>query len=527
MKRRTFDDVVDAVKLMTSSKPERCPDNIAVTRRVVAALGLDATLNRLRYVHIAGTKGKGTTATLTSALLRARGLRVGLFTSPHLIDVRERVQINNKLIAKQTFADYFFEMHDRQATLAHSDSHLVRESSRANFFRFMFCLSLYAFEQEKVDCAVLEVGIGGRLDATNIGQPAVCGITALGMDHMDLLGSTVELIAGEKAGILKAGVLCFSDPQRAHPSTRAVLERAGASASAPVLFVDPQLLPIRAWPRFAIGGEHTLANAKLALCLSRTLAGVPVPLGLQKLEIDALSTTTYAGRSQILRRPSAGFTYFLDGAHTPESIAVAAAWFFPSRPVSPTRPSGMIAAGGSLLRDPDAAPGAAATAAASSANVGPVPAKNVLVFYTTRDQRALFKGFYPYVPLLSLVVFVSVDNPKVGNDGSVPDGHDIIVRSTELWREVVREVPCVAIPEVLTDITELETVIVTELQRAKQAPAVAGAGRQPQPQAGEAAGAGPVNVLVTGSLYLIGDFLKLLGHTAAEQEQRSPSPEVR
>ncbi len=497
MRRRSFEDVVEAVKAMTSGKPERCPDNIAVTSRVVQAMGLQDALNRLRCVHIAGTKGKGTTAVFTSALLAARGLRVGLFTSPHLIDVRERVQINNTLIPKQTFADYFFEVHDRQAALQNSESYLVRESSRANFFRFMFCLSLYAFDMEKVDCAVVEVGIGGRLDATNVVKPSACAITALGMDHMELLGDTIELIAGEKAGILKEDVPCYCDPQRTYPSSRAVIQRAAELAKAPVLFLDPEMLPIRSWPKFAVGGEHTVDNAKIALCLSRTLARVPVPLPLEKLEADVLARTTYAGRSQIIRR-SPTFTYFLDGAHTPESVAVAAAWFFP-RPKSPAQRLPSITAGGSLARgDPDAIPGSGRLSPAASAPQG---ARNVLVFYTTRDQKALLKGFFPYIPALSLAVFVNINNPKVSADGQLPDGREIVIRSADLWRELVREVPCVTVPLALSDITDLEALVSSELSKGE--PQGAGA-------------VGPVNVLVTGSLYLVGDYLKLLGYAPAE-----------
>ena len=475
MRRRTFEDVVDAVKVMTGGKPERCPDNISVTSRVVEALGLQDALMRLKYIHVAGTKGKGTTSAFTSQLLESRGYRVGLFTSPHLVDVRERMLINNVLIPKQTFADYFFEVHDRQMRLAEHESLFVREYSRANFFRFMFCLSLYAFDIEKVDVAVMEVGIGGRIDATNVIQPNACAITALGMDHMDLLGNTIEEIAAEKGGIIKKNVPCFCDPQRAYPSTRNVLQKISDKAGGPVIFVDDQLLPIRSWPKLAMGGAHIIDNAKLALCLSRFFAKVPIPLPLEEVESATLARATFAGRSQIMRR-NAAFTYFLDGAHTPESITVAAAWFFP-RPNTPTRVASPVGA-------------------TKDVSAPAIVARNVLVFYTTRDEKSLLTRFLPHVSSIALVIFVAIENPKVSTTGEAPDGREIVSRSTEAWRELAGNVRCVTCTAPFKNVDELEVLVKKELGQAEA----------------------HTNILVTGSLYLVGEFLKMLGHGSESED---------
>ena len=143
-------------------------------------------------------KGKGTTSFLTSELLQVYGAKVGLFTSPHLVDIRERIVVNGEMLSQERFAQYFFDVYDRHESLATSESEIDREvASKANFFRLMFLMSIHAFASEGVDVGVMEVGIGGRLDATNIVQPVACAITSLGMDHMEMLGDTIDKIVRE------------------------------------------------------------------------------------------------------------------------------------------------------------------------------------------------------------------------------------------------------------------------------------------------------------------------------------------
>ncbi|MBQ9338986.1 MAG: bifunctional folylpolyglutamate synthase/dihydrofolate synthase [Paludibacteraceae bacterium] len=147
-------------------------------------------------VHIAGTNGKGSTSHLIAAALQASGLRVGLYTSPHLVDFRERIKINGQMIPEQ-----------RVCRFVEGNKQLL-EDAKLSFFEVATSLAFVYFAEEKVDVAVIEVGLGGRLDATNIIRPLLSVITNIGLDHTDLLGNTLARIAAEKAGIIKCGVPC-------------------------------------------------------------------------------------------------------------------------------------------------------------------------------------------------------------------------------------------------------------------------------------------------------------------------------
>ena len=185
--------------------------------------GLDNTLRlmehvgnphrQLRAVHVAGTNGKGSTCHLTAAVLQAAGLRVGLFTSPHLVSLTERIRINGKPISEEEVA----------AFVAQHRSFL--DEVQPSFFETMTAMAFDYFVREKVDIAVIETGLGGRLDSTNVLTPLLSVITNIGMDHTEFLGNTLTQIAREKAGIIKPGVPCVIG--ETHPQTMNVfLERA-------------------------------------------------------------------------------------------------------------------------------------------------------------------------------------------------------------------------------------------------------------------------------------------------------------
>jgi dihydrofolate synthase/folylpolyglutamate synthase len=178
----------------------------------------------LRALHIAGTKGKGSTAAMATAMLDAAGYKVGWYTSPHLISFRERIRIGSALISEDAVARTVERM--RPALEA------LRETPHGapSFFEAYTLLAFLYFAEQGVDAAVLEVGLGGRLDATNVSRPAVCGITTIGIDHTVELGNTIEAIAGEKAGIIKPGVPVVSAPQRAEAA--AVIESTCAERQA-------------------------------------------------------------------------------------------------------------------------------------------------------------------------------------------------------------------------------------------------------------------------------------------------------
>ena len=185
--------------------------------------GLDNTLRlmkhvgnpheKLRAIHVAGTNGKGSTSHLIAAALQASGLRVGLFTSPHLVSLTERIRINGVPIPEAEVAAFITE---HKAFL---------DELQPSFFETMTALGFWYFVQQKVDIAVVEVGLGGRLDSTNVLTPVLSVITNIGLDHTEFLGNTLQKIAREKAGIIKPGVPCVIG--ETHPLTMNVfLERA-------------------------------------------------------------------------------------------------------------------------------------------------------------------------------------------------------------------------------------------------------------------------------------------------------------
>lgn len=154
-------------------------------------------LDHLQMIHVSGTKGKGSTSAITQSIIQNYdpSIRTGLFTSPHLIAVRERIRINGRPISEEKFAMYFEQVWDKL------------QGEKPLYFRYLTLLALHTFIQEKVHCAILEVGIGGEYDSTNIiEKPVVCGITALGLDHVNVLGSTIDQIAWHKAGIIKVAI---------------------------------------------------------------------------------------------------------------------------------------------------------------------------------------------------------------------------------------------------------------------------------------------------------------------------------
>ena len=150
--------------------------------------------NKFPSFHIAGTNGKGSTSHMLASILQAEGFKVGLYTSPHLLDFRERIRINGKLISKKAVVD-FIEHHQTQI-----------KNIKLSFFELTVGMAFSAFEQAQVDIAIIEVGLGGRLDSTNVITPIVSAITNVDLDHMEFLGNTRKAIALEKAGIFKKNI---------------------------------------------------------------------------------------------------------------------------------------------------------------------------------------------------------------------------------------------------------------------------------------------------------------------------------
>lgn len=274
-------------------------------------LGLDGTRHLLKetlaypahgvtVIHVAGTNGKGSTSAMIDRIARACGKRCGLFTSPHLIDYRERIKVSGQEISEESCAAMLTELRE---ICSRMDPH-------PTFFEITLTLAMRWFRKSNCEVIVLETGMGGRLDATTAVPADVCVITPIGLDHMQWLGNTLEEIATEKAGIFVTGKPIISSPQT--PSVRSVLEKNAGEVRASIEFIDQPLLGYA----MALVGEHQKWNAALAVTALHharfALNSDSVRYGLAHVE--------WPGRFEIIR-PG----IVLDGAHNPHSATVLAA----------------------------------------------------------------------------------------------------------------------------------------------------------------------------------------------------------
>ena len=168
------------------------------TKELLNRLGNPASNSKI--IHVAGTNGKGSVCTFLEGILRANGYKVGTFVSPHLVTMNERIRINGIPVSDESFLEGYNKVRQISERMA------VEGFCHPSFFEFLFGMAMDTFEKNKVDYIVLETGLGGRLDATNVVSPKLCVITSVGLDHTDILGDTIEAIAGEKAGIIKENV---------------------------------------------------------------------------------------------------------------------------------------------------------------------------------------------------------------------------------------------------------------------------------------------------------------------------------
>jgi len=334
-------------------KVKYSPETFSLERMRTLLTLLGNPQQRYPCLHLAGTKGKGSVSALCANVLKVAGYRTGFYTSPHLHDFRERIRVNGEYIPEAELVEVVRRLRE-----------LAPRVAGVTTFELTTALAYEYFARRNVDIAVVEVGLGGRLDATNVITPLISVITSLSYDHTDLLGHTLAQIAGEKAGIIKPGVPVISAPQQ--PEALAVLERAATERGAPFILVgrhwhfrllahdldgqtfeiwsereSQQLAAHRArglpgeWrpPTLSLPllGAHQVENAATAYAALRTLRAF-LPLSLDAVR-EGFATVRWPGRFEILRRAP----YLVaDGAHNADSarrLVAALDDYFPGRRV--------------------------------------------------------------------------------------------------------------------------------------------------------------------------------------------------
>lgn len=264
--------------------------------------------HKFKSIHVGGTNGKGSTSSMLASIFQESGYKVGLYTSPHLKDFRERIRINGKMISQEVVIDFvgkhkpFFEKHE------------------LSFFEMTVGLAFHIFAEQKVDIAVVEVGMGGRLDATNIIKPELSVITNIGFDHMQFLGDTRPKIAREKAGIIK-----YETPVvigEIHEETKPVFEEVAQQKFAPIYFAEQDNFELN---DSDLKGLYQVKNQKTVLKTIKILKGIGWDISLEDTKnglANVVKNTGLMGRWQIISRKP---LCIADTAHNIEGLTYVAA----------------------------------------------------------------------------------------------------------------------------------------------------------------------------------------------------------
>lgn len=275
---------------------------------------------RFRVLHIGGTNGKGSTAAMAASVLQAAGHRVGLYTSPHLVEFRERIRVGGSMIAEE-----------RAAALTERLREAAQPDLTPTFFEFTTAMAFLHFAESAVDVAVLEVGLGGRFDATNVVRPVACAITTIAQDHQEYLGDTERAIAFEKAGIIKPAVPVVLGRMGGDASE--VMRATAAERAAPVVQLggafhaegtDPSRFLYRG-PTLtidglscALAGDHQIENAACAIALIEAARSAGVSADEAAIR-EGLRSVAWEGRLETVERHP---LVLLDGAHNPAAAEV-------------------------------------------------------------------------------------------------------------------------------------------------------------------------------------------------------------
>ena len=331
-------DFLDSFQNYEKSIAYQYPEDFSLDRIKKFLDKLGNPHREYQILHVAGTKGKGSTCVFAASILQRTGARVGLYTSPHLVCFRERIRIDGQPISEEALADIVAKI-----------KAVVFED--LTYFEVTTAAAFLYFSKEKIDVAVVEVGLGGRLDATNVVEPEVTVITPISLDHRKQLGDTLEAIAREKAGILKPKVPVVIAPQTAEVAK--MLERVAFSQSAPIHWLEDETqiqeisvslegsrislqTPVQSYPDLFIPllGRHQLTNAAMAIRMVELFAQrrKRSPFAPRTIQ-EGLTHTVWPGRCQRVKGTPA---ILLDGAHNSASVLVlkeTVEELFPGRPI--------------------------------------------------------------------------------------------------------------------------------------------------------------------------------------------------
>jgi dihydrofolate synthase / folylpolyglutamate synthase len=415
---------------------------------------LDHPERRCPSVLIAGTNGKGSTAATLASILQAAGLRTGLYTSPHLVRINERIRINGEAIDDDKFA-LVHDMVERTAERLIEDGELPWHPS---FFEMLTAMAFEHFATSKLDVAVLEVGMGGRLDATNVVDPRVSVITDISLDHEKFLGNTIAEIAHEKAGIIRPGGIVVTLPQG--PAANDVIGNAILDQNATAVSAVPYVPPVTPsapsyvatagsggifsrYPMQIMGkeilvetpliGRHQLRNVALAIAAAEELSKQGFPVTAESIE-QGIRQTRWSGRFQVIRPHDSTPEYVFDVAHNP-----AGAW---------------------ALR--------------SSLSACYEDRRLVFVFGAMRD-KAIAEMCEILFPLGECVIATQADNPRSATPQQIRDA------ASRMQTEI-----------------ELSADVPSALERAREIAAKNGDGV----------------IVITGSIYVVGEAMRALGVSA-------------
>ncbi|MEO7412462.1 MAG: folylpolyglutamate synthase/dihydrofolate synthase family protein [Opitutaceae bacterium] len=303
-------DYAAAIEYLYALKPTGA--KFGVDRMAPFAAALGDPQQRIPFIHVAGTNGKGSVAAMLDSILRAAGWRTGLFTSPHLVNLGERVQVQREPLTSQEIVAYLRELRPVIDQLAKGNL-----DDRPSFFEIITAMAFLQFTRKNCDIAVLEVGLGGQLDATNIVVPEVSVITSIGRDHEEFLGEALEKIAVAKAGIIKTGrpVVVGRLPEEAE----CVIREIASAKNAPVISVVEEFgEDIAKYPQTSLEGDYQQWNAATATLAARALP--PKWRITEEAIARGLRQVDWPGRWQRIRL--GGRLAILDASHNAEGAQV-------------------------------------------------------------------------------------------------------------------------------------------------------------------------------------------------------------